>query len=146
MHLIASWKWHGWHAISPRSTGWPVRRRSKFDVIEVFTHLLVSPSDRPNVTVVDRTSTTQAVHRVSDGPFCTACAVLLNENDDVSSLHSEEYDSDEQWLPHEDGAVEPGFPPAPIVIEQRLPQGQYVAEQGLATECDVDGQNPHVRI
>ena len=52
-----------------------MRRRHKFDVSEVFTHLLVSPSDWPNVTIVDRDTTTQAVHRASDGPLCTACAV-----------------------------------------------------------------------
>uniref|UniRef100_A0AAV1T7K0 Polyprotein n=1 Tax=Peronospora matthiolae TaxID=2874970 RepID=A0AAV1T7K0_9STRA len=105
-----------------------VRRRSKFDVSKVFTHLLVFLSDWPNVTVVDRTSTTAALPRNND--------------------------ADEQWLPHEDDAVEQRFPheravvehekvfpPATIVVEQRLPQGQDVAEQGLATECDVDGQD-----
>ena len=35
-----------------------VRRRRTFVVGEVFTHFLVSPSDWPNVTVVDRESTT----------------------------------------------------------------------------------------
>ena len=63
-----------------------VRRRRKFDVSEVFTHLLVSPSDWPNVTVVDSESTTQVVHRASDGPLCTACAVLLDSSDVPSSL------------------------------------------------------------
>uniref|UniRef100_A0AAV1UPI2 Uncharacterized protein n=1 Tax=Peronospora matthiolae TaxID=2874970 RepID=A0AAV1UPI2_9STRA len=127
-----------------------VRRRSRFDVSKVFTHLLVSASDWPNVTVVDRTSTTPAAHRVSDGPLCTACSVFLRTSDDVSSLCSEKYDVDEQWLQHEDNAVKQRFPheravvelvvpSAPIVVEHRLPQGQDVAEQGLATECDVDG-------
>ncbi|OWY92512.1 LOW QUALITY PROTEIN: polyprotein, partial [Phytophthora megakarya] len=56
-----------------------VKRRSGFDVSEVFTHLLVAPRDWPHVTVVDKTSTTQAMHRVSDGPLCTACSVLLDD-------------------------------------------------------------------
>uniref|UniRef100_A0AAV1UV32 Uncharacterized protein n=1 Tax=Peronospora matthiolae TaxID=2874970 RepID=A0AAV1UV32_9STRA len=73
-----------------------MRRRSKFDFSEVFTHLLVSPSDWPNITVVDRTSKTPAVHRVSDGPLCTAFSVPLRTSDDISSLCSEEYDVDEQ--------------------------------------------------
>ena len=67
-----------------------VSRRHKFDVSEVFTHLLVSPSDWPNVTVVDRDNTTPAVHRASGGPLCPACAVSLNKSDEVSSLHKEE--------------------------------------------------------
>ena len=73
-----------------------MRRRREFDVSGAFTHLLVSPSDWPNVAVVDRESKTQAVHRESDGLLCTACAILLGASDDVSSLHSEEYDADEQ--------------------------------------------------
>ncbi|OWY92835.1 polyprotein, partial [Phytophthora megakarya] len=56
-----------------------VKRRSGFDVSEVFTHLLVAPRDWPHVTVVDKTSTTQAMHSVSDGPLCTSCSVLLDD-------------------------------------------------------------------
>ena len=131
-----------------------VRRRRKFDVSEVFTHLLVSPSDWPNVTVVDRDSTTLAVHRASDGPLCTACAVLRDTSDSDSSLQSEEDNEDdaveqgfprvinavEQGFPHVNAVVEPGFPSAPIVVEQGLPQGHCGDEQELASECDVDGQ------
>ena len=98
-----------------------MRRRHKFDVSEVFTHLLVSPSDWPNVTIVDRDTTTQAVHRASDGPLCTACAVSLDKSDEVSSLHSEEDNAVEQGFPHENAVVEPGFPSAPIVVEQGIP-------------------------
>ncbi|OWZ03447.1 polyprotein [Phytophthora megakarya] len=56
-----------------------VKRRSGFEVSEIFTHLLVAPRDWTHVTVVDKTSTTQAMHRVSDGPLCTACSVLLDD-------------------------------------------------------------------
>uniref|UniRef100_A0AAV1UKB3 Polyprotein n=1 Tax=Peronospora matthiolae TaxID=2874970 RepID=A0AAV1UKB3_9STRA len=131
-----------------------VRRRSKFDVSELFTHLLVSPSNWPNVTVVDRTSTTPAVHRVSDGPLCTALSVQLRTSEDISS--SKESDVDEQWLPREDDAVEQRFlhnsaaveheqvfPPAPIVVEQRLPQGQDVAEKGSSPSVTWMDKSPH---
>ena len=131
-----------------------VRRRRKFDVSEAFTHLLVYLSDWPNVTVVDSDSTTLAVHRASDGPLCTACAVLRDTSDSDSSLQSEEDDEDdaveqgfprvinavEQGFPHVNAGVEPGFPYAPIVVEQGLPQGHCDDEQELAKECDVDGQ------
>ena len=84
-----------------------VRRRHKFDVSEVFTHLLVSPSVCPNVIVVDRDTTTQAVHRASDGPLCAACAVSLDKSDEASSLHSEEDNAVEQGFLHENAVVEP---------------------------------------
>uniref|UniRef100_M4B327 Uncharacterized protein n=1 Tax=Hyaloperonospora arabidopsidis (strain Emoy2) TaxID=559515 RepID=M4B327_HYAAE len=119
-----------------------VRRRHKFDVSEVFTHLLVSPSDWPNVTVVDRETTTQSVHRASDGPLCTACAVSLDKSDEVSSLHSEEDNAVEQGFPHENAVVEPGFSSAPILVDQGLPIGQGNGGRELASECDVDEQDP----
>ena len=81
----------------------------------------MSPSDWPYVTVVDRDTTTQVVHRASDEPFCTAYAVLLDKGDDVSSLHSEEDNAVEQGFPHENAVVEPVFPSAPIVVEQGIP-------------------------
>ncbi|GMF22239.1 unnamed protein product [Phytophthora lilii] len=56
-----------------------VKRRADFDVSELFTHLLVAPRDWPHVTIVDKTSTTQPMHRASDGPLCTACAVSIGE-------------------------------------------------------------------
>ena len=117
-----------------------VRRRRKFDVSEVFTHLLVSPSDWPNVSVVDRTSTTPLVHRVSDGPLCTACSVPLRTGDDVSSLCSEVSGVDGQWLPRPDDAVEQRFPPARAVVEheQVLPPAPIVIEQGLPHHASTD--------
>ncbi|GMF24146.1 unnamed protein product [Phytophthora lilii] len=56
-----------------------VKRRTDFDVSEVFPHVLVAPSDWPHVTIVDKTSTTQPMHRASDGPLCTACSVSIGE-------------------------------------------------------------------
>ena len=84
----------------------------------------MSPSDWPNVTVVDRDNTTPAVHRASGGPLCPACAVSLNKSDEVSSLHSEEDNAVEKGFPHENAVVQPGFPSAPIVVEQGLPLEQ----------------------
>ena len=120
-----------WLAIYKPQIDWlarSVKSRRKFDVSGVYTHLMVSPSGWPNVTVVDRESTMQAVHRASNGPLCTACAVLLDKSDDVSLLHSEEYDAGEQWLPHEDEAVEQGFPHEKAVIELGYPSAPIVVE------------------
>ena len=68
------------------------------------------------------------MHRATNGPLCTACAVLLDKSDDVSLLHSEEYDAGEQWLPHEDEAVEQGFPHEKAVIELGYPSAPIVVE------------------
>ena len=89
-----------------------VKRRSDFDVSEVFTHLLVAPRDWPHVTVVDRSSTTQTAHRVSDGPLCTACSVFLDDGNDLdSSCHHEEgVTAVELGFPRENNVVEQGFP------------------------------------
>ena len=105
----------------------------------MFTHLLVSLSDLPKVTVVDRDTTTQAVHRASDGSLCVACDVSLDNSTKVSSLYSEEDNAVEQGFPHENAVVEPGFPSAPIVVEQELLLGQGDGKQELVSECDMDG-------
>ncbi|GMF26686.1 unnamed protein product [Phytophthora lilii] len=57
----------------------PLKRRADFDGSEVMTHLLVAPRDWPHVTIVDKTSTTQPMHRASDGPLCTVCSVSIGE-------------------------------------------------------------------
>ena len=54
-----------------------VKRRSGYDVSEVFTHLLVAPSDWPHGRVVDELATTRSQHRESDGPLCPVCSVTL---------------------------------------------------------------------
>ncbi|CAI5705850.1 unnamed protein product [Peronospora effusa] len=119
-----------------------------------FDYILGMPCGWLTVIVVDRDSTTLAVHRASDGTLCTACAVLRDTSGSDSSLQSEEDDEDdaveqgfprvinavEQGFPHVNAVVEPGFPSAPIVVEQGLPQGHCDDEQELASECDVDGQ------
>ena len=132
-----------------------MRRRRRFDVSEVFTHNLVSPSDWPSVTVVDKEFTTQPVRRESDDLLCTTCSGFWNTSSRYSSLLIEESDADEQWLPHEDDSVEQrfprvdnaveqrfphehkevehGFPSSPTVVEQRSPHGHLVFEQGLHT-------------
>ena len=86
----------------------------------------MSLSDWPNVTVVDRDSTTQAVHRVSDCPLCTACVVLINAKDGVFSLRSKEYDAAEQRFLHVKTAVEPGFPSAPVVLSRGSHEGDML--------------------
>ncbi|POM64641.1 Polyprotein [Phytophthora palmivora] len=59
-----------------------VKRPHDFDVNELFTYLVVAPRDWPHVTFVDTPSTTHIVHRASDDPLCTTCAVLLTGEDE----------------------------------------------------------------
>ncbi|KAG2805042.1 hypothetical protein PC112_g18446 [Phytophthora cactorum] len=121
-----------------------VKRRSDFDVSEVFTHLLVAQKDWPHVTDVDRSSTTHVVHRASDGPLCTACAVLLH--DDPSQRREGEHQlAVKQGLPQQnemaveqglplmnETAVEQGLSPVEPVVEQlTLPPNDAAVEQGL---------------
>ncbi|KAG3053936.1 hypothetical protein PI125_g25938 [Phytophthora idaei] len=121
-----------------------VKRRSGFDVSEVFTHLLVAQKDWPHVTVVDRSSTTHVVHKASDGPLCTACTVLLH--DDPSQRREGEHQlaveqgppqqsemAVEQGLPlMNETAVEQGLSPIEPVVEQlTLPPNDAAIEQGL---------------
>ncbi|KAE9165182.1 hypothetical protein PF002_g31419 [Phytophthora fragariae] len=123
-----------------------VKRRQDFDVTEVFTHLLVAPSDWPHVTVVDGASTTHVVRRASDGPLCTTCAVLLTGDEDEepargrgSERRAVEHpwlprmknETVEQRLPYVKEAVEQWFPPSNEAVEQRLPHANESVEQRL---------------
>ncbi|GMF45046.1 unnamed protein product [Phytophthora fragariaefolia] len=94
--------------------GWlarSVRRRADYDVSEVFTHLLVAPS--PQVTVVDRSSTTQLSQRVCDGHRCLTCAATVVEP--TSGLSSRARKDTRNY------AVEQRLPLANASVEQRLP-------------------------
>ncbi|ETL50534.1 hypothetical protein L916_00241 [Phytophthora nicotianae] len=66
-----------WLALYQLEIDWlarSVKRRADFDVSEDFTHLLVAPRYWPHVTIVDKTSTLQSMHRGSrrDGRACVA--------------------------------------------------------------------------
>ncbi|ETO78731.1 hypothetical protein F444_06402, partial [Phytophthora nicotianae P1976] len=122
-----------------------VRRRSDFDVSEVYTHLLVAPSDWPHVTVVDKSATIRVVHRASDGPLCVACAVLLEEESNNTSLRRRKVkgmvvesgvlppqrEAVKQGLPQRGPAVERGFPQRRAAVERGFPLHQIAVEQGL---------------
>ncbi|OWZ03758.1 polyprotein [Phytophthora megakarya] len=104
-----------------------VKRRSNFDMSEGFTHLLVSPRDWPHVTVVDQLSTTQSMHRASDGPLCVACSAVVH---DVHGWRSRGDISVEQGLPHaNEMKVEQGPPHAnEMTVEQGLPYDDSTGE------------------
>ncbi|KAE8970816.1 hypothetical protein PR002_g27001 [Phytophthora rubi] len=131
-----------------------VMRRQDFDVTEVFTHLLVAPRDWPHVTVVDGASTTHVVHRASDGPLCTTCAVLLTGDEDEEPargravehpwLPQMKNETVEQRLPYVKEAVERRFPSTNEAVEQWFPHANEAVEQQLphANEA-VEQRLPH---
>ncbi|KAE9027295.1 hypothetical protein PR002_g10699 [Phytophthora rubi] len=107
-----------------------VRRRVGYDVSEVFTHLLVTPSR--HAAVVDRTSTSQPPPRESDGPCCVECAASVIgpvSNPPSRARKGLKKNTVEQWLPYENCAVEQGLPHVKNAVEQRLPPVQNVVEQ-----------------
>ncbi|OWY94032.1 polyprotein [Phytophthora megakarya] len=120
-----------------------VKRRADYDVSEVFTHLLVAPTDWPHVTVVDRSFTTQALHRASDGPLCMACAVLLNEptNERGSSQRSKvaAESVERSALPRTNEAVERrGLPRTNEAVERHgLPRINAAVEQAVLRRTSV---------
>ncbi|CAH0486080.1 unnamed protein product [Peronospora farinosa] len=89
-----------------------VKRRSGYDVSEVFTHLLVASSDWPHVRVVNELATTSSQHIESDGPLCAVWSVTLTEP------HNEAV---EQRFPHTQTSVEQGFLILNEAVEQGLP-------------------------
>ena len=93
-----------------------VKRRADFDVSEVFTRLLVTPSDWPHVRVVDQSTTSHTIHRNGDGPLCMVCAVSMDE-------------AVEQGLPQTNEAVEQRLPRIFDVVEQRLPHPSEAVER-----------------
>ncbi|OWY98959.1 polyprotein, partial [Phytophthora megakarya] len=117
-----------------------VKRRGDFDVSEVFTHLLVSPSDWPHVTVVGQLSKTQSMHRASDDPLCVACSAVVH---DVHGRRSPRRRGDnnlavEQGLPHaNEMTVEQGLLYVnEMTVEQRLAYAnEMTVEQGLPHEA-----------
>ncbi|GMF63407.1 unnamed protein product [Phytophthora fragariaefolia] len=137
-----------------------VKRRQDFDVSEVFTHLLVAPSDWPHVTVVDGASTTHVVRRASDGPLCTTCAVLLTSEDEgeharrragerqpraLSRGTRMQNEAVEQGLPQINEAVEQRFPHVHEAVEKRLPQIDEAVEQRLPHDDGAVGTMPPPR-
>ncbi|GMF28222.1 unnamed protein product [Phytophthora fragariaefolia] len=113
-----------------------VRRRTGYDVSEVFTHLLVAPSR--NVAVVDRTSTTPPLQRESDGPRCVKCTVSVighvTNPPSQAACEGIKRNAVEHRLPHVNNAVEQGLPRMENAVEQRLPYVQCAVEQGLPLE------------
>ncbi|KAG2812494.1 hypothetical protein PC129_g13424 [Phytophthora cactorum] len=117
-----------------------VKRHSDFDVREVFTHVLVAQGDWPHVTVLDRSSTTHVVRRVSDGPLCTACTVLLHD-DSSRRREGDDETAVEHGLPLiNEMAVEHEFPPNnETAIEQGLPRNNETAGLSHVTDPVEDG-------
>ena len=78
-----------------------VKRRSGYDVSEVFTHLLVASSDWSHVRVVNELPTSRSQHRESDGPLFPVCSVTLIEpqNEAVEQRFPQIQTSVEQGLP-----------------------------------------------
>ncbi|KAG6609448.1 polyprotein [Phytophthora cinnamomi] len=107
-----------------------VKSPQDFDASEIFTHLVVAPRDWPHVTVVDGASTTHIVHRASDGPLCTICAVMLTGKDEEE--HAREGARQRQASEHprssrmKNVAVEQWLPHANETVEQRLPHDDAV--------------------
>ncbi|KAE9294439.1 hypothetical protein PF008_g24549 [Phytophthora fragariae] len=127
-----------------------VKRRQDFDVTEVFTHLLVAPSDWPHVTVVDGASTTHVVRRASDGPLCTTCAVLLTGDEDEEPARgraSERRAVEHPWLPRmKNETVEQRLPHVHEAVEQRLPHDDAADEQELPPRANGVVENELSRL
>ncbi|CAI5721540.1 unnamed protein product [Peronospora effusa] len=135
-----------------------VKRRSGYDVSEVFTHLLVASSDWPHVRVVNELATTSSQHRESDGPLCAVCSVTLTEpqNEAVEQRFSHTQTSFEQGfpilneaveqrLPHTSTSFEQGFPILNEAVEQRLPHTSTSDEQRLPINFEAVEQSlPHI--
>uniref|UniRef100_A0AAV1TZ10 CCHC-type domain-containing protein n=1 Tax=Peronospora matthiolae TaxID=2874970 RepID=A0AAV1TZ10_9STRA len=114
-----------------------VKRRSGYDVSEVFTHLLVAPSDWPHVRVVNELATTRSQHRESDGPLCPVCSVTVIEP---------QHEAVEQRFPQTQTSVEQGLPIHNETVEQRFPHTQTSVEQGLPIHNEAVEQGfPHTR-
>ena len=114
-----------------------VKRRSGYDVSEVFTHLLVASSDWPHVRVVNELATTSSQHRESDGLLCLVCTVTLMEPQNKAV---------EQRFPHTQTPVEQGFPHTRTSVEQGFSIISEAVEQGLPRTNTSDKQRLPINI